>query len=59
MKEEIFEPEDDQRQPYNAKTDQVGLIERFLINQHAKQELQGGRYVLENTDYGQRDAPGG
>ena len=37
-----FHPEDDECHPNNTKTDQVSLVERFLINQHTKQELQGG-----------------
>ena len=51
MREKVFNPEDDEGDPDNTKTDQMRAVKRFLIKEYAQCKLDGRRNILKHTDH--------
>ena len=49
----ILHPEDDERDPDDDKSDQERLVEGFLVDKDADQELECGRNILQQADNGE------
>src|SRR5512139_2013187 len=51
----VLHPEDDERDPDDDKSDQKRLVEWFLVDKYADQELKRWRYVLQQANNGERN----
>src|SRR5258706_7986665 len=55
LRAQILDPEDDQRDPYEAEADQMRMIEWFFIHKNTDEDLQRRGDVLQNADHRERD----